>query len=104
LKPGFAPSEQYFSKGKQGPWTDVYAVAATIYSAVTGVLPPEAMERVEEDMLQPASALGVSLPAGADAALMKALAMRGADRWQTMASFRGSWQLLVRKKLLKLKI
>lgn len=87
LKPGYAPSEQYFTKGKQGPWTDIYAVAATIYHALTGQLPPESLERTEEDTLQPPSALGCELPQHAEAALLKALAIKGSDRFQTVAAF-----------------
>jgi serine/threonine protein kinase len=87
LKPGYAPSEQYFSKGKQGPWTDVYAVAATIYAAITGVLPPESLERAEEDTLKAPSMLGVQISVTAEKALLKALAVKGVERWQTMAEF-----------------
>ncbi len=51
LKPGFAPFEQYQSKGKQGPWTDIYALGATMYYLIKKVRPQEAVVRREEDTL-----------------------------------------------------
>ena len=50
-KQGFSPIEQYWENGNVGPWTDVYAMAATIYYCCTGVLPPSAVGRVMEDSL-----------------------------------------------------
>ena len=49
LKHGFAPKEQYTRRGRQGPYTDVYAMAATYYYAITGRVPPDAIERSVED-------------------------------------------------------
>lgn len=52
LTPGYAPFEQYANKA-QGPWTDIYALAATVCEAMTGSLPPEAPERMIDDDFQP---------------------------------------------------
>lgn len=87
LKHGFAPREQYTRRGRQGPWTDVYALAATYYYAVTGKVPPDAIDRVEQDTLQPPAALGVRMDPEAEAALMKGLAQSAQDRFQHMADF-----------------
>ncbi|HHU51153.1 MAG TPA: serine/threonine protein kinase [Firmicutes bacterium] len=87
LKPGYAPEEQYRNKGNQGPWTDVYGVAATIYRVITGKVPVEALERLERDSLQPPSALGVTISPVLEAALMKALSVRAKDRYQSIKEF-----------------
>ena len=50
-KHGFSPVEQYGQAGKIGPWTDIYAMAATIYYCCTGVLPPSATDRTIDDTL-----------------------------------------------------
>ena len=50
-KQGFSPVEQYGRDGKIGSWTDVYAMAATIYYCCTGVLPPSATDRMIDDTL-----------------------------------------------------
>jgi serine/threonine protein kinase len=87
LKPGYAPEEQYRSKGKQGPWTDIYAVAATYYHIITGQQPPEALERMVSDELLLPRDLGVALEEWEQNALCKALAIRAQDRYQTVADF-----------------
>ncbi len=88
LKPGYAPEEQYRTKGKQGPWTDVYALAATLYNAITGQLPPDALDRLDLDEIKRPSELGVLIPRQSEAALMKALAVRASTRYQTVDEFR----------------
>lgn len=45
LTPGFAPAEQYDRTQDQGPWTDIYAVGATMYYCVTRITPPDGRER-----------------------------------------------------------
>jgi len=89
---GYSPFEQYTRQGTLGPWTDVYALAATLYRTLTGTTPPEAPERLEEDRLVPPAALGIALPATAERALMRALALRVAERTPDIGIFRNELQ------------
>ena len=84
LRPGYAPEEQYRSKGEQGPWTDIYAACATIYKCITGITPDESTERVYADELQPPSRCGVDIPLRYEQALMKGLAVYQKDRYQSV--------------------
>jgi serine/threonine protein kinase len=88
LKPSYAPIEQYQTRGNQGPWTDVYALGATLYRCVTGQLPPESLSRLEDDKLKPPSELGIELPHAMETAILKALAVRARDRFQSVLEFR----------------
>lgn len=84
LKPGYAPEEQYRTKGKQGPWSDVYALCATIYKCITGVTPPEAMERMREDDLVPPAQLGIVIPKDLEEALLKGMEVYAERRIRNM--------------------
>lgn len=86
LKHGFAPVEQYQTRG-QGPWTDVYALAATVYYCLTGKIPPSAPNRAEEDTLQPPSKLGAALTPEEEEALMWGLTVRPKERPRDMRAF-----------------
>ena len=90
LKPGYAPMEQYSTHGEQGSWTDVYAMSATIYKLITGKTPPSSTDRLMEDTLEPPSKLGVKITPAQEDALLHGLALRPADRTQTMAELAGS--------------
>ncbi len=87
LKRGYAPPEQYRSDGDQGPWTDVYALSATLYCAITGRPPQDSsLRRDDEPVLRP-SALGFTLPAALEEALIAGLALRREDRPQDMKTW-----------------
>ncbi len=87
LKHGFAPKEQYLRRGRQGPFTDVYALAATYYYAITGKVPPESIERIDDDNLIPPSSLGMKISDRTEDALFKALEINAPNRYQSMREF-----------------
>lgn len=90
LKHGFAPKEQYTRHGRQGPFTDVYTTGASFYYALTGKRPPDAIDRMEEDDLIPPASLGVAIPPEAEDAILKALNVQSADRFQDMPAFKNA--------------
>lgn len=87
LKMGFAPIEQYDSHGKQGPWTDIYALGATMYQCLTGRKPDDATKRSLEDTLVSPSMLGVRIAPPVEYAIMRALQIRPADRYRNLGEF-----------------
>ena len=87
LKVGYAPKEQYIRRSRQGPFTDVYSCAACFYAALTGFLPPESLERLDNDTLVPVSQCGVDVPEYLDKAILKGLAVQPEDRFQGAAEF-----------------
>ena len=84
VKPGYAPYEQYAGKERQGPFTDVYAVCATLYKCITGVTPPDALKRAFYDEIKTPSLLGARITPAEEAILMQGLAVNSSDRIQSM--------------------
>src|SRR5882762_3484717 len=91
--PRYAAAEQHTSD-EQGPWTDIYGLAVTLYYAVAGRTPPTAMERILNDRYEPLTRLQ---PAGFPHGILKGidagLAVRAADRPQSIAAWRDSFAL-----------
>lgn len=87
LKPGYAPPEQYRSKSKQGPWTDIYAVGAVLYRSVTGKMPDESVNRMVEDHLEQPISLVPDLPQYLNDSIMRAMALNQELRFQNVDQF-----------------
>jgi serine/threonine protein kinase len=86
---GYAPLEQYSTHGKQGPWSDIYGLGATLYRAVTGNKPLEATDRILDDTLVPAAeAVKGRYPTETLTAIDTAMAVRSEQRPQTIAAWR----------------
>lgn len=86
-KPGYSPYEQMRGK-KMGPWTDIYALAVTVYRSVTGEMVRDSNERIINDKTIWPSQMGIAIPSAAwEAALKKGMAVRAEDRYQNVMDF-----------------
>ncbi|WP_334189312.1 protein kinase domain-containing protein [Noviherbaspirillum sp.] len=97
LKPGYAPIEQYAENGglRQGPWTDIYALAGVVYYLITGMAPPPSVARIVHDELVPARIAGKDRYSGNFLAVIdKALAVKPEHRFQSIAELRHSLDLM----------
>ena len=89
--PRYAAAEQHTSD-EQGPWTDIYGLAVTLYYAVAGRTPPTAMERILNDRYEPLTELQpAGFPHGILRGIDAGLAVRAADRPQSIAAWRDSF-------------
>ena len=88
LKYGFAPPEQYTSNSRgQGAWTDIYAVGATVYYILTGLIPQDSVMRMMEDVLVPLEEIIPSISKNFSDAIMKAMSLNIRERFASAEDF-----------------
>ena len=90
LYPGYAALEQYGFEVKQGPWTDVYGLTATIFRVLVGNPPPEATVRVSNDRMVIPAKVVRTMPQGVLNAMAKGLAILADDRTKSMERFKSN--------------
>lgn len=89
IKNGFAPMEQYQRRGHQGPWTDIYALGATLYFGLMGEMPDDAPSRLD------AAALDFSGVSSDFARIIeKMMAVHVQDRYQSVRELRADLAML----------
>ena len=84
---GYSAPEQYTSNGWQGPWTDVYAMAALFYRCVSGVVPPKSTMVGSQRFIAPLTDMVEDIPPNISGAVADAMGLAAGDRTQTMVSF-----------------
>ena len=84
LNPRYVPPEQYQPHGAQGPWTDIYALCATMYKCITGENPPDAIERLVDDHLKKISAFRIPVSPWIEEAIIKGMSIVVKDRYKSI--------------------
>ena len=87
LKPGYSPTEQYDNSKNIGPWTDIYALGATLYVMLTGIKPEESTNRKIKDTVVPPHELNPEVSENLSNAVMKAMAVERHLRFKTVDEF-----------------
>lgn len=88
VKPGFAPPEQYENVNQQDARTDIYALGATMYYALTSVKPDESTDRKRNDDLKNPKSFMPEIPDYVDRAIMRAMALDPQYRFENADAFR----------------
>ncbi len=92
LTQGFAPLEQYQKKGKQGPWTDIYSLGASLYYGLTGCILDDPMSRLEDDKEFEKNPFSVNEELWT--VIRKAVMLKIPDRHESAAQFRDELEKL----------
>ena len=87
LKPGYSPAEQYDNSKNIGPWTDIYALGATLYMMLTGTKPDESTNRKIKDTVVPPNQLNPNVSENLSNAIMKAMAVEKHLRFNNVSDF-----------------
>jgi serine/threonine-protein kinase len=97
VTPGYAPLEQYASEAKRGPFTDVYALGATLFYALTGQEPVAATDRASGVKQPTAREVNSRISKNISDVLDRAMRMKVDERPQTAAQFLAELQKAVGK-------
>lgn len=87
LKPGYSPTEQYDNSKNIGPWTDIYALGATLYMMITGIKPDESTNRKINDTVLPPNAIDPNISENLSNTIMKAMAVEKHLRFKSIDEF-----------------
>jgi len=88
VKKGYAPPEQYRKGARQGPWTDIYALTAAIYTCIVGQAPQDALSRILHDEMRMPSELGIPAVREAEDILERGMRLDWEQRYVSMEEMR----------------